>query len=104
MSTTEPEQIIVAGHLTVDADNRDSYLRSCQVVVEAARNADGCLDFAIGADLVDPTRVNVYEHWRDQTALDAFRQQGPDDDQMSTLINIHVGEYRTQPDVDTSIG
>ncbi len=96
MSTTEPASIIVAGHLTVDTDDRDDYLRSCAPVVAAARNTDGCLEFAIGADLVDPTRINVYERWRDRPTLEAFRDQGPDDAQMSTLIAIEVGEYRVQ--------
>jgi quinol monooxygenase YgiN len=100
VSTTEPAPIIVAGHLTVDADNRDNrddYLRSCAHVVEAARGTDGCLDFAVGADLVDPTRVNVYERWRDRPTLEAFRENGPDDDQMSTLVAVEVGEYQAQP-------
>lgn len=94
MSTTELVSIIVAGHLTVDADDRDDYLRSCEQVVAAARGTDGCLDFAIGADLVDPTRVNVYERWRDQASLEAFRDAGPDDDQMSTLVVIEISEYQ----------
>lgn len=97
MSTTEPLSIIVAGHLTVDADDRDVYLRSCKEVVEAARDTDGCLDFAVGADLADPTRINVYERWRDRPALEAFRDTGPDDDQMSALIAIDVGEYEAAP-------
>ena len=66
----------------------------CAPVVEAARDTDGCLDYAICADLVDPTRINVYERWRDRPALEAFRDQGPDDAQMSTLIAIEVDEYR----------
>lgn len=96
MSSTDAAPIIVAGHLTVDADQRDGYLRSCEVVVQAARDTDGCLDFAIGADLVETTRINIYERWRDRPALEAFRGQGPDDDQMSTLIAIEVGEYQVQ--------
>lgn len=97
MSTTEPAPIIIAGHLTVDADSRDDYLRSCEAVVEAARATDGCLDFAIGADPVDPTRVMVYERWRDRPTLEAFRGEGPDGAEMSTLIAIDVGEYLAQP-------
>ncbi len=97
MSSTDPAPIIVAGHLTIDTDDRDSYLRTCETVVQTARHTDGCLDFAISADLVDPTRINVYERWRDRPALEAFRDQGPADDQMSTLIAIDVGEYQAQP-------
>lgn len=96
MSSTDPAPIIVAGHLTVDANDRTSYLRTCKPVVQAARDTDGCIDFAISADLVDPTRINVYERWRDRPALKAFRDQGPDDDQMSTLVAIEVGEFQVQ--------
>ena len=97
MSATEPVPIIVAGHLTVDADHRGDYLRSCEDVVTTARETDGCLDFAIGADLVDRTRINVYERWRDRPTLEAFRGQGPDGAQMSTPVAIDVGEYQVQP-------
>ena len=37
--------------LTVDPEQRESYLAGCMSVVEKARPADGCLDFAITADL-----------------------------------------------------
>ena len=97
MSNTDAAPIIVAGHLTIDANDRDGYLRTCETVVRAARDTDGCLDFAISADLVDPTRINVYERWLDQPTLHSFRDQGPDDDQMSTLIAIDVAEYQVQP-------
>jgi hypothetical protein len=46
--------VIVAGHITVDPEQRESYLAGCRSVVEKARRADGCLDFAITADLIDP--------------------------------------------------
>jgi hypothetical protein len=50
--------VIVAGHITVDPEQREFYLEGCMSVVEQARRAYGCLDFAITADLVDPGRVN----------------------------------------------
>jgi quinol monooxygenase YgiN len=46
--------VIVAGHITVDPEQRESYLAGCMGVVEKARRADGGLDFAITADLLDP--------------------------------------------------
>jgi hypothetical protein len=42
-------------------------LGACQT-----RAHDGCLDLAISADAIDPERINIYEHWRDQAALDAW--------------------------------
>ena len=35
-------------------------------VVEKARGADGCLDFAITDDLLDTGRVNLFERWESQ--------------------------------------
>ena len=50
--------IIVAGHVIVDPEQRESYLTDCVSVVEQARRAPGCLDFAITGDLVDPGRID----------------------------------------------
>ena len=52
--------VIVAGHITVDPEQRESCLAAFVRVVETARRADGCLDFAITADLLDPGRVNLF--------------------------------------------
>lgn len=96
-SLSTPATIIVAGHLTVDADDRDDYLRSCEAVVTVARDTDGCLDFAVSADTVDPTRINVYERWRDRPTLESFREGGPDAAQTATLLAIEVAEFEVQP-------
>ncbi len=69
--------VIVAGHLVVPAEHRDEYLSACADVVRAAREAPGCLDFALSADLLQPERVNVYECWRDAASVEAFRGSGP---------------------------
>src|SRR6266568_1974116 len=53
--------VIVAGHITVEPQQRESYLAGCVRIVEQARRAVGCLDVAICADLVDPGRVNISE-------------------------------------------
>ncbi|WP_308115312.1 MULTISPECIES: antibiotic biosynthesis monooxygenase [unclassified Rhodococcus (in: high G+C Gram-positive bacteria)] len=66
--------IIVAGYLTVS--DRVAYLDGCVEVVRLARSADGSLDFALGADLIDPSRINVYECWSTREELAAFRGSG----------------------------
>ncbi len=43
--------VIVAGHLLVAADRRAAYLEDCVAVVEQAREAPGCLDVSITADV-----------------------------------------------------
>lgn len=85
--------VIVAGHLTVAADRREEYLHGCASVVAQARNAQGCLDFAISADLVDPGRINIYERWQTQAAVEAFRGSGPSDEQGAQILSAAVAEY-----------
>lgn len=85
--------IIVAGALIVDPDGRDAYLEGCVSVVAAARRAQGCLDFALSQDLLEPDRINVYERWSSHEDLHRFRESGPDDGQLAALLNIHVNEY-----------
>jgi quinol monooxygenase YgiN len=66
--------IIIAGHSLTEADKRDAAVAAFADMVSRARKYDGCLDVAISADSVDPERINVFEHWRDQQSLDAWRK------------------------------
>src|ERR687897_516965 len=85
--------VIVAGHITVEPQERESYLAGCVSVVEQARGAVGCLDFAITADLIDPARVNIFERWDSQAAVEAFRGSGPSDEQGAAVLSASVAEY-----------
>jgi len=62
--------------------------------MERARKHDGCLDFAISADPVDAERTNLFELWRDQESLDAWRKvaKGP---RGIKYREAHVKLYRT---------
>jgi quinol monooxygenase YgiN len=60
--------IIVAGHITVEPRQRESYLAGCVSIVEQGRETAGCLDFAITADLIDQGRVNIFERWESRAA------------------------------------
>jgi quinol monooxygenase YgiN len=84
---------IVAGHVTVDPEQRESYLAGCMSVVEKVRRADGCLDFAITADLLDPGRVNLFERWESQAAVETFRSRGPSTKQGAATRSVSVAEY-----------
>lgn len=88
--------IIVTGHLVVDPADRDAYLADCAEVVRAARATDGCLEFALSADLVDPARVLVLERWRTRAALEAFRRDGPDDATRARIVSADVAEHEVE--------
>jgi len=85
--------IVVAGWLRVAPEHRDAYLEGCRSVVDAARAADGCLDFAISADLADSERINIFEQWESVDAVERFRQSGPTDDQQTMIIDAHVEQH-----------
>lgn len=85
--------LIVAGHIAVEPHRRESYLADCVGVVEQARRAPGCLDFTIAADLLDAGRINVFERWESHAAVEAFRGDGPSDDQGAAMLSASVAEY-----------
>ena len=85
--------VIVAGHITVEPQQRESYLAGCVSVVERARRTAGCLDFTITADLLDPGRIDVFERWESREAVEAFRGGGPSEEQSAAMLSASVAEY-----------
>ena len=85
--------LIIAGHLVVEPAGRDAYVAECGPIVEAARAADGCLDFSITADSVDPARIRIYELWESEGQLLAFRGAGPSSDQQAQILAADVKRY-----------
>lgn len=85
--------LIVAGHLVVNPEQRETYLASCGAVVEQARRSPGCLDFAVTADLVDSARINIFERWETRAAVETFRGSGPSDEQSAAILSASVIEY-----------
>lgn len=85
--------VIVAGHLLVAPEAREAYLAGCVTVVEQARSAPGCLDFAISADLTDPGRINIFERWDSQESVEVFRGSGTNSEQNAEIAGASVAEY-----------
>jgi quinol monooxygenase YgiN len=93
LTTKEALVVIVAGHLVVDPRQRDDYLTGCVDVVRQAREAPGCLDFSLSADLLEPGRINIFERWESQAAVEAFRGSGSSDEQAEMIVSAAVSEY-----------
>jgi quinol monooxygenase YgiN len=85
--------IIVSGSLSVDEANRDSYLESCRSVIVAAREFDGCIDFHLSPDPLEPGRINVYEQWESVDAVSAFRSSGPSEEQTTAIRDATVMQH-----------
>ena len=85
--------IIVAGQILVEPEQRDAYLHGCVEVIEQARNAPGCPDFALTADLVTAGRINIFERWESAEAVQSFRGDGPSQELQAEMISASVSEY-----------
>ncbi len=87
--------IIIAGYTRTDAGKRNGAVEAFKGMVERARAFDGCLDFSISADVVDPERVNLFECWRDQATLDARRKIAKGGPRGGKPREVAVSLYRT---------
>jgi quinol monooxygenase YgiN len=63
--------LIVAGHFEVDPADQAAFVAGRVEQMEATRTESGCLEYAMTADPVDPTRVLLFERWADQASFDA---------------------------------
>ena len=90
--------IIVAGWLRVLAADRDRYLAAVADVAGLARRAPGCLDFVQAADPLDAERINIFERWESDDALERFRTSGTPEDadapEPPDLLSAEVQKYR----------
>jgi quinol monooxygenase YgiN len=63
--------LIVAGHFEVDPADQAAFVESKVDAMKRTRAEAGCLEYAMTADPLDPTRVLLFERWADQASFDA---------------------------------
>jgi quinol monooxygenase YgiN len=85
--------IIVSGLLRVDPRHRNSYLADCVEVTRLARAAAGCIDFHLSADPVESDRINIFEQWESDDAVEAFRGSGPAAEQTVAIVEAIVAQH-----------
>ena len=85
--------IIVSGRINVRPGAREEFLRLSTEAMVAARQTEGCRDFVVAADPIDPDRVNVYEEWESEETLQKFRGEGPGEDLSSMITTAEVAEH-----------
>ncbi len=66
--------VVVAGTFRIPPGNLAALRPHLEAVIAATRQEDGCLVYSYGVDVEDPGLIQVFEHWRDQAALDAHFQ------------------------------
>lgn len=87
MNSTKANGAVVAVVVVVVVapNERDAYPTNCIKTVRQARDAAGCLDFAISADVLVAGRINDYERSESQVDVEAFRGSGPMDEQGAAM-------------------
>ena len=85
--------IIVAGHIEVESGKRDAALAKAVKVIAQARQTDGCLDFFVAPDPIEPDWLVTYERWETEEALTKFRGDGPGEDEAADFREIDVHDY-----------
>lgn len=85
--------IIVAGKLTIKPSSRDEFIEKSREAILQARENEACDDFSVSPDPIDLNRVIIYEKWTSRSALDAFRDSGPESDIFSLVVCFDVNEY-----------
>jgi quinol monooxygenase YgiN len=89
--------IIIAGTLTLPAEDRERYLAAVADVARSARQAPGCLDFVQAPDPLDPERINIFERWASDEDVERFRTSGDPDapePEVPALRDADVHKYR----------
>jgi quinol monooxygenase YgiN len=87
--------VIVSGHLYVEPTKRAAFLRARLAVMRHARAAPGCLDWTLSADPLDSGRINVYEAWSSNEALDTYRAgDGPAVDSSVEPLSAEVHRHQ----------
>ncbi len=86
-------KVIVAGWTTVDPKKRDEAVESFKDLVLRARDAPGCLDVAITADSVDPSRINIFEFWQSHKDLDVWRSVANPPEEVTPDLKVEVQKH-----------
>jgi quinol monooxygenase YgiN len=68
--------VIVQGVFSVDRKERDRFVEASVEAMRASRQEEGCLEYVMAADPLDPERVVLSERWESMDHLQQhFAQQ-----------------------------
>ena len=88
--------VIVGGWFEVEPGERDAFVAERADVMRRSRAEQGCIEYVIAADPLDPGRAVLFERWASQADLDAHlaaMSGGSDSDRPSlapTAVSIVV--------------
>jgi quinol monooxygenase YgiN len=66
--------VILQGVFTVNPDDREQFLQGSVEGMRSSRQEEGCLEYVIAADPIDPGRVVLSERWESSEHLQQHLQ------------------------------
>ena len=67
--------LIVAGTFTVEPGRRAEFLESRLEAIRTSRTEQGCVQYAMSADAVDPAVVRLFEIWSSRADLETHLER-----------------------------
>ncbi|HWD54835.1 MAG TPA: antibiotic biosynthesis monooxygenase [Acidimicrobiales bacterium] len=61
--------VIVQGVFSLDPNERDQFVEASVGAMRSSREEDGCLEYVMAADPLDPERVILSERWESMDQL-----------------------------------
>jgi quinol monooxygenase YgiN len=90
-------EVIVQGAFTLDPNDRDRFVEACVESMRASRQEEGCLEYVMAADPLDPERVVLSERWASmdhlQQHLAQQRSGGRNLDARPAPRGVEIGLY-----------
>lgn len=86
--------LIIAGRLTVKAQDRARFLDAHDDLIRRARAHPGCLDLVIAADPIEQDRVNTFEHWESEEHLASWRSSADPPKDAPRFLGGDVRKYQ----------
>jgi quinol monooxygenase YgiN len=70
--------VIVQGVFSIDAKERDRFVEASVEAMRSSRQEEGCLEYVIAADPLDPERAVLSERWESMDHLQQHLTQQKD--------------------------
>lgn len=86
--------IIVSGWLKLKPGTREAFVQASLEAMRLARSNEGCRAFVVAADPLEADLVNVYECWDTESALLAFREDGPESEMLAMIVGADVQRHQ----------
>jgi quinol monooxygenase YgiN len=90
-------EVIVQGAFTLDPDDRDRFVEASAESMRSSRQEEGCLEYVMAADPLDPERVVLSERWASMEHLQQHLAQprtgGRDTDGRPAPRDVQIAFY-----------